>query len=114
MIPKDKSQLQGLHLFCHPYSNCAGRVMLAVAEKELDVHIHQVDLLGGEQLSVEYHAINPTCDLPAIVLDGKAMGDSVSILRYLEETFPENSLTPKTPEQRLQMDALQERAFLIS
>lgn len=110
MIPNDKSQLNGLHLFCNPYSNCAGRVMLAVAEKQLDVQIHLVDLLKGEQLSSEYRAINPTCDIPAIVHDGEAMGDSISILRYLEKHFPEKSLTPSELEQKSQMDNLLEQA----
>lgn len=110
MIPNDKSQLNGLHLFCNPYSNCAGRVMLAVAEKELDVQIHLVDLLKGEQLSEAYRAINPTCDVPSIVKDGKAMGDSIAILRYLEKAFPEKPLSPNNQEQQSQMDNLLDRA----
>lgn len=110
MIPKNVSTLQGLHLFCNPYSNCAGRVMLAVAEKELDVQIHIVDLLKGAQLTSEYQAINPTCDVPAIVHSGKTMGDSISILRYLEEKFPEISLAPSDLEEKTQMDCLLELA----
>lgn len=110
MIPNDASKLKGLHLFCNPYSNCAGRVMLAVAEKELDVQIHIVDLLKAEQLSQEYYAINPTCDVPAIVHDGKTMGDSVAILRYLEEKFTDKPLTPTASEQKLEMDALLDSA----
>lgn len=110
MIPKDMSQLDGLHLFCNPYSNCSGRVMLAVAEKELDVQIHEIDLLKGEQLSLEYYAINPTCDLPAIVHNGIKMGDSITILRYLENVFPEKSLTPTDPIQKKLMDDLLDEA----
>ncbi|MFZ3418635.1 glutathione S-transferase family protein [Vibrio harveyi] len=110
MIPNNVSALQGLHLFCNPYSNCAGRVMLAVAEKKLDVRVHIVDLLKGEQLTSEYQAINPTCDVPAIVHNGKTMGDSITILRYIEETFPETPLVSSDLQEKTQIDYLLELA----
>lgn len=106
MLPDDFTSLAGLHLFCNPYSNCAGRVMLAVAEKGIETQIHIVDLLKGEQLSSKYYTINPTCDVPAIVHDGEAMGDSITILRYLEAMFPEQSLTPNNKAHAVKMEEL--------
>jgi len=84
--------------------------MLAIAEKGIDANIHHVDLLNGEQLTQDYRAINPTCDLPAIVHDGKPLGDSVAILKYLEDKFPTKSLTPKSEEQIQAMNELLEMA----
>lgn len=84
--------------------------MLAIAEKGIEARIHQVDLLKGEQLSLKYRAINLTCDLPAIVHDGKPLGDSVTILKYLEKAFPERSLTPVEPLQEQEMNEFLELA----
>ncbi len=110
MLPSDHQTLEGLHLFFNPYSNCSQRVMLAIAEKELAVELHEVDLLKGEQLSLEYHAINATCDVPAIVDHGRAMGDSVTILRYLEHRFPDKSLTPTDDTEKADMELLLDAA----
>lgn len=38
--------------------------------------------------------------LPAIDHDGKKVWDSSTIVKYLEETFPENSLIPTDPKER--------------
>ncbi|MCG7588432.1 glutathione S-transferase family protein [Photobacterium sp. OFAV2-7] len=97
-------QMTGLHLFYHPLSNCAGRVLLAIEEKGLKVEKHLIDLLKSKQLTDEYIAINPKGEVPAIVHDGMAMHESVTILRYLEETFPEVSLSPKEDSLREQMN----------
>lgn len=106
----DPKTLKGLHLYMNPYSNCSERVMLALAEKGLAVNTHEIDLLGGEQLSEAYLAINPDCDLPALVHDGRPMHDSVTILRYLEETFPEPALSPSDPVARAEMERLLDEA----
>lgn len=96
--------LTGLHLFYSPFSNCATRVLLAIEEKELKVEKHLIDLAVNEQLSEEYIAINPKGEVPAIVHNGKAMHESVDILRYLEREFPEVSLSPKEALLKEQMD----------
>lgn len=110
MKPVDPKSLSGLHLYMHPYSNCAQRVMLALAEKGLNAEMHQIGLMGGEQLSDAYRAINPDCDVPALVHDGLPMHDSITILRYLEKSFPEPSLTPKDPKERQEMERLLDEA----
>ncbi len=110
MKPVDPKSLDGLHLYMHPYSNCAQRVMLVLAEKGLSVQMHEIGLMSGEQLSDAYRAINPDCDVPALVHNGVPMHDSVTILRYLEKTFPEPSLTPNDPEEHQEMERLLDEA----
>lgn len=112
MVPNNISQLTGLHLFYHPYSNCAQRVMLLCAEKNLSPVMHKIDLMRGEQLSESYRVINPSCDVPAIVHDGLAMGDSVSIMRYLEKTYPQVSLTPQSVTEHEEMERLLDEASM--
>lgn len=106
------SQLQGLHLFYHPMSNCAGRVLLAIPEKGLDVEKHRVNLLRSEQLTDAYLRINPRGEVPAIVHNGVALHESVEILRYLERQFPQTALTPSEPEQQAEMERWLDAATL--
>lgn len=101
---QDPKTYKGLHLFMNPYSNCAQRVMHLCAEKGLAPTLHEVDLLRGAQLTESYYAINPNCDVPALIHDGQAMHDSVTIMRYLEQAFPSPSFTPTDTNQRDEME----------
>lgn len=94
----------GFHLFMNPYSNCSQRVMLLCAEKGLTPTLHEIDLLKGAQLTEGYHAINPDCDVPAVVHNGRAMHDSVTIMRYLEQTFPTPPLAPTDAKLYVEME----------
>lgn len=95
-----------LHLFYNPYSNCSQRVQLLLAEKDLTPSFHEVDLLKGRQLSDEYRKINPNCDVPALVHNGKPMHDSITIMRYLEQNFPSPSFTPSNQREANEMERL--------
>lgn len=93
-----------LQLYYHPLSNCAGRVLLAIEEKGLNVEKHLIDLMRSKQLTDEYIAINPKGEVPAIVHNGKAMHESVDILRYLEQEFPQVRLSPLEDDLREEME----------
>lgn len=80
--------------------------MLAIEEKKLEVQMHEVNLLKGEQLSSAYYALNPACDVPVLVHDGAVITDSVTILRYMDKIFPEHMLSPVEPEEEVQMEIL--------
>lgn len=110
MIPSQISRLDGLHLFYNPYSNCSERVMLLCAEKGLTPKMYELDLMRGDQLTDEFRAINPNCDVPAIVHNGNPMGDSITIMRYLESTFPAVSLTPAKASDKESMERLLDEA----
>lgn len=59
--------------------------------KNLQYQYVPVNLLKGEQLSPEYCKINPNKTVPSLFLDdGRAIIQSVSILEYLEDAFPES------------------------
>src|ERR1700687_1555889 len=65
-----------------------GRIFLA--EKAIAMPIVPVDLAAKEQFSDAYAAINPRRVVPTLGLeDGTAIGEGPAILRYLEETYPE-------------------------
>ena len=50
--------------------------------------------------SAEYKAIVPSGNLPAMIHDGFMLADSEAIAEYLEETFPQVPMLPKTVQIR--------------
>ncbi|MBB6522181.1 glutathione S-transferase family protein [Pseudoteredinibacter isoporae] len=104
------TELEGIHLFFHPVSNCATRVYLALAEKALPFEGHVVNLLKSEQLNKSFLLLNPKAEVPALVHDGKAYSESIDVLYYLEEQFPEISLSPENPADKSLMDQWLEKA----
>lgn len=76
-------------------SSAAFRTRIALNLKGLkakDVYIH---LRKGEQVAGAYTVINPQGLVPALVHDGQVIGQSLAIIEYLDEVFPEPPLLPK-------------------
>jgi maleylpyruvate isomerase len=93
MTDRDK----GLQLYTYFRSSAAYRVRIALNLKGLKPELHFVHLLrgGGEQLQPGYRAVNPQSLVPALVVEGHALAQSLAIIEYLEETHPEPPLLPK-------------------
>lgn len=69
------------------------RVRIFLAEKGLTVPMESVDLVKKDQFRPDYRALNPSCTVPALVLDdGTVIGESAAICRYFEELHPEPNL----------------------
>lgn len=68
--------------------------------KEISYNIIPVSLLKIEQHSDEYQKVNPMEQVPSLVIDGKILVESLSIMEYLEETRPQISLLPKSAGER--------------
>lgn len=82
-------------LYTYWRSSCSHRVRIALAHKKLAWEPAFVNLLDGSQTKPEYHAKNPTGYVPALLVDGQILGESIAILEYLEEAHPEPALLPK-------------------
>lgn len=52
--------------------------------------------------------LNPSAQVPVLLIDDVHLTESVAILEYLEETRPENPLLPKSPKERAQVRMLVE------
>ena len=100
----DIGSMQGLHVYHYFLSNCAQRVTLALEEKGQDWTPHAINLFTQENTTDEYFRINPKGLVPALVHDGVVVTESIDILRYIEEQFPEPPLYPSDPEQRRKVD----------
>jgi len=84
------------------------RVRIFLAEKGIDMHYVEVDIAGGENLSSEMRAKNPSTKVPFLELDdGNCISETVAICRYFEETNLENPLMGRNPLEKAQVEMWQ-------
>jgi maleylacetoacetate isomerase len=88
--------------YTYANSSAAYRTRIALNLKGLKPEERYVNLLldGGQQHGAGYAAVNPQEILPALVEDGQALGQSLAIIEYLDETHPEPPLLPRAPLAR--------------
>ena len=83
------------------------RVRIGLKLKGLDYGYVGVNLLKGEQHADDYVAKRNRQHLtPALEVDGRVLTQSLAILEWLEETYPEPALLPKDPFDRAQVRAM--------
>lgn len=89
-----------LELYHHSSSACAAKVRFALAEKRLQWTGRYVDILKGEQFDAAFLALNPKAVVPVLVHDGSVIVESTVICEYLDETWPEAPIYPRSPLER--------------
>jgi len=97
-----------LKLYTYFRSSAAYRVRIALALKGLAWEPHAVHLArdGGEQFAPAYRALNPQALVPTLVDDSGALTQSLAIIEYLEERYPEPPLLPNDPYGRGKVRAM--------
>lgn len=75
-------------------SNAAYRVRIALKLKGLQAEQIIVDLVADEHRAPWFEELNPQRLLPILEDDGITVAQSLPILEYLEETYPEPALLP--------------------
>ncbi len=84
-----------MELFDYIRSSAAFRVRIALNLKAVTWQTVAVNLLASEQCGEAYRAINPQGLVPALRLDGgEVLSQSLAILEWLEEAYPEPGLLP--------------------
>lgn len=83
-----------LKFFYNPQSPLSRRVWIALLEKEVPFTPTIVNLKDGEQFKRDFLAINPFHHVPVIVDNGLRVLESLAILDYLENKYPQNPLLP--------------------
>ena len=96
-----------MKLVLHGYfrSGTSYRTRLALNWKGVEYQYVAVNLATGEQHSDAYKSLNPQGLVPALEVDGQVLTQSVSILEWIEETFPERPLLPTAPIERARVRA---------
>ncbi|MEM7357634.1 MAG: maleylacetoacetate isomerase [Pseudomonadota bacterium] len=89
-------------------STAAYRVRIALQLKGLDHELMPVHLLrdGGEHKQADYLEKNPNGLVPILETEDGVLWQSMAILEYLEEQYPESSLLPDAPFERAYVRAL--------
>ncbi|WP_024696964.1 maleylacetoacetate isomerase [Pseudomonas avellanae] len=98
-----------MDLFTYYRSTSSYRVRIALALKGLDYTVIPVNLLldGGEQRTPGYKAVNPQGRVPALRLDdGGVITQSLAIIEYLEERYPQPALLAEDLVQRARQRAV--------
>jgi maleylacetoacetate isomerase len=91
-----------MKLYNYFRSSASYRVRIALNLKGLSYDYIPIHLRrgGGEQHLPTYKAINPQALLPALEADGRVLTQSLAILEYLEERYPDPPLLPQDPTDR--------------
>ncbi|USE35117.1 maleylacetoacetate isomerase [Endozoicomonas sp. SCSIO W0465] len=100
-----------MKLYDYFRSSAAYRVRIALNLKELDYQQSAVNLLKGEQGSEDYKTINPQELVPTLTTDQGELTQSLAIIEWLEEAFPERSIIPGDPWKKARLRSL---AYLVS
>jgi maleylacetoacetate isomerase len=97
-----------LTLYTYWRSSAAYRVRAALNLKGQTYDARAVHLTrgGGEQFGPEYRALNPQSRVPTLVHDGVTITQSLAIIEYLDERYPEPPLLPADPVGRARVRSL--------
>jgi maleylacetoacetate isomerase len=78
-------------------SSAAYRVRIALNLKGVDYESRPVNLLESEQRSDDYRELNPQGLVPMLEIDGHRLTQSLAIIVYLDQAFPDPPLVPRDP-----------------
>jgi maleylacetoacetate isomerase len=97
-----------LTLYSYFRSSAAYRVRIALNLKGLAYTVVPVHLVrdGGQQHAPAYAQLNPAQLVPTLVDGDFALGQSLAILEYLEETHPTPALLPTGAAQRAKVRSM--------
>ncbi len=95
-------------LFGYFRSSAAFRVRIALNLKGLDYNQAIVHLTknGGEQFAPEYRALNPQALVPVLQEGEVTLTQSLAIVEFLDETYPEPPFLPKSIAARSRVRSL--------
>jgi maleylpyruvate isomerase len=97
-----------MKLYTYFRSSAAFRTRIALNLKGLAYESAAVDLRAAASAhrKPEFLAVNPHGLVPALEHDGSIIAQSLAIIEYLDETYPDPPLLPKSPADRAQVRAM--------
>ncbi|HYT53489.1 MAG TPA: maleylacetoacetate isomerase [Verrucomicrobiae bacterium] len=83
-------------------SSASYRVRIALNLKSLSYEQAPIHLRrgGGEQFTAAYKAVNPQALVPTLEDGGRVLTQSLAIVEYLDEKYPQPPLLPSDPADR--------------
>lgn len=96
-----------MKLYGYFRSSASYRIRIALNLKGLEAGMVPVNLIYNEHRSPEFLQMNPQGLVPALQTDeGAVLSQSLAIMEYLDERYPENPLLPQNLEERARVRAL--------
>ena len=84
-----------------PFAPNPRKLRTYLGEKGIEVPFQIVNLPEGEQKTPEFLAMNPFGNVPVLELDdGSTLTESLTIIEYFEELFPDPPMIGTTPLER--------------
>ena len=84
-------------LYDYYRSSASYRVRIALNLKGIAYESRPVSLIDGAQKSEAYRALNPQGFVPMLDIDGQRLTQSLSIMVYLDQRYPEPRFVPADP-----------------
>ncbi len=84
-----------LELYSFFNSSTSYRVRIALALKGLDYQHKGVNIRQGDEYQAEYVELNPSKSVPVLVDGDLKITQSMAIMQYLDERYPEPRLLPQ-------------------
>ena len=95
-----------MKLYTYFRSSAAFRVRIALNLKGVAYESIPKMLQKNEHRAPDYLALNPQGLVPALDVNGTVLGESLAIIEYLDETYPQPPLLPKDPLGRAQVRSM--------
>lgn len=83
-----------MQLYTYYRSSAAFRVRIALNLKQLRYDSIPKHLVKNEHRAADYLSANPQGLIPALAVDGAVLSQSLAILEYLDEKYPQPALLP--------------------
>ena len=100
-----------MRLYTYFRSSAAFRVRIALNLKGLAYEPVFVHLARGEHRAAAFASVNPQGLLPTLELDGTRLNQSLAIIEFLEENYPQKPLLPPTAAGKARVRSL---SYLIA
>jgi maleylpyruvate isomerase len=97
-----------MKLYTYFRSSAAYRTRIAFNLKGVKCETVEVDLraTANDHQKPEYRAVNPQGLVPALVVGDATISQSLAIIEYLDEVYPEPPLLPRAPVDRAKVRAM--------
>lgn len=82
-------------------SSTSYRVRIALELKDIEYQYHAVNIRVGQECSEEYRLINPSKAVPVLIDNEVEISQSMAILQYLDDHYPEFRLIPRDPTEKI-------------
>jgi maleylpyruvate isomerase len=97
-----------MKLYNYFRSSAAYRTRIAFNLKGVQPDTVEVDLRApvNDQQKPDYRSINPQALVPALTVEDTTIAQSLAIIEYLDETYPDPPLMPRSPVNRARVRAM--------